>query len=427
MSLVNEYLKKTAENAPDLSQAGAVPPILTSSPRKGVKKRNTRLILIGVVAALGIVAVYQVGSHIYQAFSPSIIKETVQVAGGGEGKKEEIGPVAVNEPQSGMESKAEDSEVMAKATSVETKNLIADAGSPEAGKPRELYVAAPAQVKAAPAEVPVPVKEEPRLTAYRFRPEVAEPERETLSPVPGSNAASPITISSRKINNSQAAVETEKRKPVEAMAGSGIQPIGKRVEQYYQMGLVAQRDGDFDQAEKHYQSGLRLDPTNVKLLTNLSAVYIRTARYEQAVESLERARRVDPGNSKILVNMGNIDLIQKNYSSAKTNFKNAVILNPSDETALINLAYLAQLESNLPEMEEYYQRIIKINPGNVDVLLAYASVLEQTGRYAEALIVYEQSLELDAVKRDRRLTGRIRERSRYVSGFSRTKEKTSEP
>jgi len=444
MSLVNEYLKKTEEGAPDRSREGAVPPILTSSSGGGLSKSAIKWILLAVVAGVVVLIVYQVGPGVRQAFiTPATQQQAEQVAKLDINQEKQTDSASKVPAQLRSDDEDMNGSAARKIVVAETDTPVKAEGSASIGGPPESAVVVTASerkassastVTAAPRREPAsPVVKSP-LAAPSYssvRPEkqpVFKEDREVAA-VPDSYSSSPITISSQKINNNHAESDAGLKTVRPDADKKRTQPadLSKKIEQYYKMGLIAQRDGELVQAEKFYQTGLKLAPTHIKMLTNLSAVYIRMGRYDQARQTLTMARQADPGNSKILVNLGNIELSQKRYNSAKTIFKEALVLNPTDETALTNLAYLAQLEANFDEMEDYYRQLLSINPGNVDVLLAYASVLERTKRYAEALSIYEQSLDLDAVKRDRKLTGRIRERSRQVAGLSRVGAESGEP
>jgi Tfp pilus assembly protein PilF len=252
----------------------------------------------------------------------------------------------------------------------------------------------------------------------RSRPMVEERSQTTAavkasSPPAETAAPSPVAVSSRR---PQAAAAPPAREKSPAQPSPVLPSSAARTAtQYFQLGQVAQRDGDWTGAETYYLAGLKEMPDHVKMLTNLSAVYIRQNRFEEAGRILERARSLAPGDVSVLVNLGNVELGQKRYDRARAWFLQAVQIDPGSETALNNLAYLAQLRGDLTEMETYYQKILAVSPKNSEVLLALAGALEKKERWQEAIACYERSLEIERVREDRELAGRIKNRIRLLN------------
>jgi tetratricopeptide (TPR) repeat protein len=264
---------------------------------------------------------------------------------------------------------------------------------------------------AKPVEKPAPVMEP---TVVRSRPMVDERGQTAAavkaSPTPAETSApSPVAVSSRK---PQAAAAPP---PAREKAPAPPSPASRTATQYFQLGQMAQRDGDWTGAETYYLAGLKEMPDHVKMLTNLSAVYIRQNRLEDAGRVLERARGLAPGDANVLVNLGNVELGQKRYDRARAWFLQSVQVDPGNEAALTNLAYLAQLRGDLAEMETYYQKILAVSPRNSEVLLALAGAFEKKERWQEAIACYERSLGIDRVREDRELTGRIKTRIRLLN------------
>ena len=438
MSLVNEYLKKTQDEAPSARQEGAVPPVLTSAGPGGSKKKAVKLTLLIVVTGVAVVIVLQFGPYLRQVFVHQAGEEQgLQVAGVNS---------RTNAKRPGLDKSGRD----AKSTKPKA--------APQVGEKTLSGHQTTASAGLAPAK-------EPLQAAATVKPAVTAPERVTpqtnrkVSPTEIERAAASAagTRNSRimetdleqKSYSTSAPSTTGARVPLPGREGSftpdtfapsavsvsstspgDLKPSGKKsrkrtttspatAAKYYEIALVAQKNGNLALAERYYQAGLRLAPSHSKMLTNLSAVYIRQRKYAQAGQVLQRSRRLTPRNIKVLVNLGIVELRQNRYAQAKHWFEEALKINPLDETVLTNLAYLAQRENNFPEMERYYKRILEISPANVDVRLAYASVLERSGRYSEALSNYANCLNLAGVKSNSRLSGRIRGRIKLLSQYGR--------
>jgi len=456
MSLVHEYLKKTqAEHLDDTSHVGVIPPTLTGGHRQKRPALNVaRLIVFGITAGVAAVVVIKAGPYLWMVMSPQTVESQLQEAPPppNTGREQTRETAAVR-----VENKTEKPVVEA----VREKTASTQGQSPTEGtEPVQVMtktsgpkkqVEAGVQVDTGPSREAKAVVEPARPTvAAAKKPSVVETTliRESSSPTaeevqaaldrraqspsgPGSSALSReaeslayapsmVSVSSRSAEN--AVQEASRTAPPKAKTDvekkAPPSPQEKQVN-YYEIGLAAQKSGDLALAEKYYQAGLKQNPADINLLTNLSAVYIRRGNYVAASDVLRRARQIEPRNNKLLVNLGILELKQKRHGQAKLWFEEALKINPSDEVALNNLAYLAQLENNLSEMEDYYQRIISISPNDVEVLLAYASVLERKQEFAEAASVYQKCLKLENVRNNSELNGKIRSRINLLAELSR--------
>lgn len=439
MSLVNEYLKKTQDEAPSARQEGAIPPVLTSAgPEDGSKKKTVKLTLLIVVAGVAVVIVLQFGPYLRQVFVPQAGEEPgLQVAGV---NSRTIAKRPGLDKSGGDEKSAKHKTVpQAGETTSSGHQPTASAGlAPAKEPPRAAATAKP--VVTAPGRVipqtnqkvsPTEIERAAASAAGTRNSRIMETDLEQKSysttapsptgaraPLPGREesftpdtfAPSVVSVSSTSPGDLKTPVKKSRKRAVAPPANAA---------KYYEIALVAQKNGNLDLAEKYYQAGLRLAPSHLKMLTNLSAVYIRQRKYVQAGQVLQKSHRLNPRNIKVLVNLGIVELRRNRYAQAKPWFKEALKINPLDETALTNLAYLAQRENNFPEMERYYKRILEISPANVEVRLAYASVLERSGRYSEALSNYANCLNLAGVKSNSRLSGQIRGRIKLLSPYGR--------
>jgi Tfp pilus assembly protein PilF len=198
-----------------------------------------------------------------------------------------------------------------------------------------------------------------------------------------------------------------------SQAASAAQEKSKK---FYQAGLQAQYKGDGRIAEIYYNKALEEVEHHMNAMINLSALYVQQERYAEAEDILAEILEIEPANSKGLVNMGVVNLYLGKESQAAAQFEAALAANPLEENALVNLAYLAEKNRDYMATEMYYRQLLQISPDNLEVLLAYGHLLEEQGRYPEALALYADILELGTLKKDQRLYNRISDRMRLLAG-----------
>ena len=115
-------------------------------------------------------------------------------------------------------------------------------------------------------------------------------------------------------------------------------------------------------------------------MLNLIVAYKILGRYEQALEWIklgltqpEQLRPID--HAKFLVNQGNIYYEQAREKAAR-NFSR-------EARALVDMA------------EDSYRQAIKIYENNITAWVNLANLLTVTGRFPEAISIYQQMLEID--------------------------------
>ena len=77
--------------------------------------------------------------------------------------------------------------------------------------------------------------------------------------------------------------------------GGGVQALASETAGgYYDLGVYAYEDGNFQEAEGFFKKALAADPDNPVYRHYLGRVYLDTGRYVEAKEYLEAARERDP-------------------------------------------------------------------------------------------------------------------------------------
>lgn len=198
------------------------------------------------------------------------------------------------------------------------------------------------------------------------------------------------------------------------------------INNYYQLGIVAQKKRNYQSAKSFYNGVLAQDSRHIGALTNLAAVYIHEERFVDAEATLAKIRRIEPSNIKAIVNSGIIAFRLKRFEKARELFQRVLTLNPREEIALINLACISKQENDIALTEKYYKRILTISTNNKDVLLAYAALLEQNNRLDQAVTRYRESLDIEEVIQNVSLYNQINERIRILNYYMQKQSKIKE-
>jgi len=85
---------------------------------------------------------------------------------------------------------------------------------------------------------------------------------------------------------------------------------------YAFMGLSYRHLGRFDEAEKYFKEGLKLEPQNASCLFNLGFIEERQGNDVEAEELFQRALRSNPDFSEALLELANLRVKEKKYTEA---------------------------------------------------------------------------------------------------------------
>ncbi|MGA3041217.1 MAG: tetratricopeptide repeat protein [Bryobacteraceae bacterium] len=145
--------------------------------------------------------------------------------------------------------------------------------------------------------------------------------------------------------------------------------------------------GEYDAAERGFQSVLRGQPRHIAALSNLGVIYSRTNRADRAITVYRRALRVSPDDKAILLNLGLVYLKRDDHARALPLFARVVAIDPQHLQARQLLAvcrvYTGQLEPAIRELETL--RATAPRDENVLFLLGFAYLKNHDAGRAKAI------------------------------------------
>jgi tetratricopeptide (TPR) repeat protein len=109
--------------------------------------------------------------------------------------------------------------------------------------------------------------------------------------------------------------------------------------------------GKYEEAQKLLEAGLSLEPGNIDLLLDFSAMRLDQEKFDDARSLAERALKSSRGNPRAEYLIGNALCQQGNYAEAKPHLEAAVVGSPNFETGyLLGLTYLKLHDPTHAEM-----------------------------------------------------------------------------
>jgi superkiller protein 3 len=146
--------------------------------------------------------------------------------------------------------------------------------------------------------------------------------------------------------------------------------------------------GDYQVAERGFQSVVREEPRNIAALSNLGVIYSRTGRADQAIVVYRRALQLSPDDKAVLLNLGLVYLKQEAHSRALPLFARVVAMDPQHLQArqllAVCRAYTGQLEPAIRDLEAL--RVAVPHDDGILFLLAFAYLKNHEPEKARAIL-----------------------------------------
>lgn len=203
-------------------------------------------------------------------------------------------------------------------------------------------------------------------------------------------------------------------------------------EDYVNLGIAAQNEGDYDQAIAYYDQAIQLDPTSATSFFDRATAYDGTGDDKKAVEDYTQAIRLKPDYEVAYYGRGTANLYLGKYDDAISDFDHSIKFKPINVRSYTNrcIAYYhkkkyAQAESDCTKAikqsdpsDEYmertydtrarvyqakhepklaiddYSRAVQIDPGFWQSYLSRADAYREIGEKEKAIADYRKVVEL---------------------------------
>ena len=160
------------------------------------------------------------------------------------------------------------------------------------------------------------------------------------------------------------------------------------------LGIVATKTGDFGNAVRHLQRGIRLDATCFEAYLWLGIARREAGEVEEAILSLRQSLQIWPGNPGALANLGLCYLAQRDGAKAVMTFQRAIAAKPNDAELHQNLGYAFQQKGEPENAAIAFETSLKIRPDSVPTLVSVGQVYLELTRRDDAIRVFRRAFEL---------------------------------
>lgn len=163
---------------------------------------------------------------------------------------------------------------------------------------------------------------------------------------------------------------------------------------HYLKAYQYEREGDFDEAARHYALVVQFDPTREDLHTHLVSLYLRTGQFQQALAAGEDAISRFPNNVRVHMIMGDILSSQGKYQEASDHYKKVMEVEPSNARAYLLTGYNLRALKQYEDASKLFRQATVVEPANPLGYHYLGSALELTGEMQSAEEKFKKSLTL---------------------------------
>jgi Tfp pilus assembly protein PilF len=154
---------------------------------------------------------------------------------------------------------------------------------------------------------------------------------------------------------------------------------------------LAERRGQFDQAEQLYQEISKKTPNDPVPYHRMAVMCAQRGRFEDAEKNFNHALSLKPDNPELLNDAGYFYYLSSRPQDAERVLRRAVEIEPNNPKYCNNLALVLGEQRRDDECLALFRRSTPGTQANVN----YAFVLAQRGEYQRALEVYDHALTED--------------------------------
>lgn len=160
---------------------------------------------------------------------------------------------------------------------------------------------------------------------------------------------------------------------------------------FYQLALIAKREGDYNTSEKYYRDAVTSDPTHYKSWYGLGSLYAQMGNNAKSIESLKMSISINPGYEKAYYVIAQVYESQKNYTQATQNLKKAIEADKKYTKAYELLGNIYNQQENFPATISLLKGVSpRTSSFSTNYHLAHA--YNGTGNFSAALTAANKSL-----------------------------------
>ncbi len=163
----------------------------------------------------------------------------------------------------------------------------------------------------------------------------------------------------------------------------------------FYIGLTAYQKGKYEDALKHYDQAIDINPQFAEAYNNRGITKDRLGRHEEAIADYDQATRINPQFAEAYYNRGTTKDVLGRHEEAIANYDQAIRINPQYAQAYYNRGNAKDVLGRHEEAIADYDQAIRINPQYAQAYCNRGTTKLALGQYDEAIADYDQAIRIN--------------------------------
>ena len=158
-------------------------------------------------------------------------------------------------------------------------------------------------------------------------------------------------------------VDLDQREKAKEILLKTLQSEKKYKGVHLELGLIAESEGDHDEAIRNFEKELEIDPESVRAYQRLGDLYSSySTDFGRAKETLEKALEFQPNHVSTLLNYASTLYYLDQLGAATEQFETVIQLDPKNLTANYNLALMYEYSGKTQQAISRWKKFLELNP-----------------------------------------------------------------
>jgi tetratricopeptide (TPR) repeat protein len=166
-------------------------------------------------------------------------------------------------------------------------------------------------------------------------------------------------------------------------------------EEYYNQGVQAMQNSNYDVAIPAFQGAIEANPDYVDAYLNLGVIYFEQNNYDEALDMFRQATEKDPKNADAFANLGRVQAKLRKYVEAEASLKKALELKGADPDLYKELAMVYYSKSSYGDVVDVIDKLHAAGGGDYLTWYMLGKSKQKLDKTNEAIQALEKSAELN--------------------------------
>jgi tetratricopeptide (TPR) repeat protein len=173
-----------------------------------------------------------------------------------------------------------------------------------------------------------------------------------------------------------------------------LRPYAGHGETHFYLGLVAEAQGQPQEAIAQYQAALRNDPKDARVYNKLGLIWSGAGKFDAAIASLRKATQLDPLNTVARFNLGLTLMQLEKYDQGLAELREVLKLHPRDAPTQFCMGFGLLYSGRPDQAAERFREGLRYKPDDAEAHYGLASALSAGHKREDAVAELREALRL---------------------------------